>query len=124
MPIIAPLWGWLVGLLGSVVSAAATFFIGRVAIDRAFQYALITGFLVASASLFLALTLTVKAAILGARVAMPQSLGMATFFLPASISQILATVVTVRVSSAIYRWTVSTMSAYLPSRGNHRMMGI
>jgi len=114
MPLIAPLWAWLVGLLGSVVSSVATWFVGRMAFQQAMHYALVTGFLVAAASLFVALTITIKAAILGARVAMPQSLGIATFFLPASIGQILAFIVTARVSVALYRWTVRTMSAYLP----------
>jgi hypothetical protein len=124
MPVIAPLWAWLVGLLGSVVTAATTFWVGRVAIDRAFQYALVTAFIVASTGLFLALTLTIKAAILGARITMPQSLGAATFFLPGSTAQLFGLVVTLRVSASVYRWTVATMSAYLPAGGNHRMMGI
>jgi len=114
MPVIAPLWAWIVGLLGSLVSSVATWFVGRVAFERAMHYALVTAFIVASAGLFLTLTLAVKAAILGARVAMPQTLGMATFFLPGSIAQIFATIVTVRVAAGIYRWTVATLSAYLP----------
>jgi len=114
MPVIAPLWAWIVGLLGSLVSSVATWFVGRVAFERAMHYALVTAFVVSSAGLFLTLTLAVKAAILGARVAMPQTLGMATFFLPGSIAQIFATIVTVRVAAGIYRWTVATLSAYLP----------
>lgn len=123
MPI-AALWPWLVGLLGSVVSSLASWLIGRVAVDRALHYALVTGFVIASAALFLAMVLAVKALIFGARVAMPGSLGQATYFLPGSISQIFATIATARVSAAVYRWTVSTMSQYLPGKGDHRMMGI
>ena len=114
MPLIAPLWAWLVGLLGSVVSTAATWFVGRMAFAQAMHYALVTGFVVAAGALFVALTLAVKAAIFGTRVAMPNSLGVATFFLPASIGQIFAFIVTARVSVGLYRWTVSTMAAYLP----------
>lgn len=114
MPVIAPLWAWLVGLLGSLVTSVATWFVGRVAFEKAMQYALVTAFVVASAALFLTLTVSVKALVLGARVAMPQSLGLATFFLPASTAQIFAAIVTVRVGASIYRWTVATMSAYLP----------
>lgn len=124
MPVIAPLWGWLVGLLGSLVSSVATFFVGRMAFERAINYALITGFLVAAAALFLAVTLSIKAAILGARVSMPGTLGMATFFLPASISQIFAFIVTARVSASVYRWTVNTMAAYLPHNPRTGLGGV
>jgi len=124
MPVIAPLWAWIVGLLGSVVSSVATWLIGRMAFEKAINYALITGFLVAAAALFLAVTLSIKAAILGARVSMPGSLGMATFFLPASISQIFAFIVTARVSSSVYRWTVNTMAAYLPHNPRTGLGGV
>lgn len=116
MPLIGPLWSWLVGLLGSLVSSVATFLVARLAVERAFHYALVTGFLVATAALFLALTISVKALVFGARVAMPDTLGQATYFLPPSMAQIFATIVTARVSISVYRWTVATMSAYLPMR--------
>jgi len=124
MPVIAPLWAWLVGLLGSLVSSVATFLVGRMAFERAINYALITGFLVAAAALFLGVTVSIKVAILTARVSMPSSLGMATFFLPASISQILAFIVTARVSHAVYRWTVNTMAAYLPGNPRQGLGGV
>jgi len=124
MPVIAPLWAWIVGLLGSVVSSVATWLIGRMAFEKAINYALITGFLVAASALFLAVTLSIKAAILSARVSMPGSLGMATFFLPASISQIFAFIVTARVSVAVYRWTVNTMAAYLPHNPRTGLGGV
>lgn len=114
MPLIAPIWAWIVGLLGSVVTSVATWAIGRMAFEKAMHLALVSGFVAAVAVLFLALTLSLKALILGARVAMPNSLGMLTYFLPPSIGQIMATIVTARVSIGIYRWTVATMSAYLP----------
>lgn len=124
MPVIAPLWAWIVGLLGSVVSSVATWLIGRMAFEKAINYALITGFLVAAAALFVAVTLSIKAAILGARVAMPGSLGIATFFLPASVSQIFAFIVTARVSASVYRWTVNTMAAYLPHNPRTGLGGV
>lgn len=116
MPLIAPLWPWLVGLLGTLVTNVASWWLLRVAADRAFHYALVTAFLVASTGLFLTLTLTVKALILGARAAMPANMSAFTYFLPSDINVIFATIVTLRVSVAVYRWTVSTMSAYLPMR--------
>ena len=124
MPVIAPIWAWIVGLLGSVVSSVATWLIGRMAFEKAINYALITGVLVAAAALFVAVTLSIKAAILSARVAMPGSLGIATFFLPASISQIFAFIVTVRVSASVYRWTINTMAAYLPHNPRTGLGGV
>ena len=122
MPVVAALWGWLVSLFASSITALATWFMGRFAFETALRYTLITGFIGVAAALFLALTLSVKAAIFGARVAMPASLGMVTYFLPASISQIFAFIVTLRVSAALYRWTVSVMSAYLPSNPRHGLL--
>lgn len=119
---IAGIFPWLVGLLGSLVSSIATFLIGRVAVERAFQIALVSAFLVASAGLFVTLALGVKALLLGARVAMPGSLGQATYFLPASINLIFATIVTIRVGASVYRWTVATMAAYLPGNSTRHMM--
>lgn len=49
---------------------------------------------------------------------MPANMSAFTYFLPSDINVIFATIVTLRVSMAVYRWTVSTMSAYLPNVGN------
>lgn len=124
MPIVAPLWSWLVGLLGTLFTSVATWLMGRFAFERAISYALITAFLVAAAALFVTVTLAIKGALLAARVAMPATLGMATFFLPASIAQILAFVVTARVSFALYRWTVATMAAYAPHNPRTGLGGV
>lgn len=124
MPVVAPLWAWLVGLFGSLFTSFATWLMGRFAFERAVTYALVSAFLVAAAALFLALTLTVKALVLGARVSMPQTLGMATFFLPSSIAQILSAIVTVRVSMSLYRWTVNTMAAYIPHNPRTGLGGV
>jgi len=124
MPLLAPLWAWLVGLLGTLFSTVATWLIGRFAFERAVTYALITAFLVASSALFLAVTVAIKGALLAARITMPNSLGMATFFLPASISQILAFIVTARVSASVYRWTVSTMASYVPHNPRTGLGGV
>jgi len=124
MPVVGPIFAWFVGLLGSVVSAVGTWLVGRFAFERAITFALVTGFVVAAAALFVTLTLTVKAAVIGARVTMPGSLGMATFFLPPSIVQLIPVIVTARVSVALYRWTVNTMAAYLPHNPRTGLGGV
>ena len=121
IPVI-PLFGWIVGLLGSVVTSVGSFLVTRLAFDTAVRYTLVTGFLVASTALFLALTISIKTAVLAARVAMPNSLGAATFFLPGSIAQLFSLIVTVRVSAMVYSWTVSTMAAYLPANPRQGLM--
>lgn len=118
MPVIGPFFAWLVGLLGSVVSSVTTWLVAKMAYEKAVHYAMITAFVIAAFGLFLTLTLTVKALVLGARVAMPESLGQATYFLPASIGQIFGAIVTARVGLSLYQWTVSSMKAYVPSIGN------
>ena len=62
------------------------------------------------------MSLTIKALIIGAQIAMPSSLGMATYFLPHNINQVLGLIVTIRVSHALYRWTVATMAQYTPAK--------
>lgn len=115
-------FGWLIGLVTSSFTSFATWLIGRMAYEKAVQYALITAFLVAAATAMVTLSLAVKAAIFGLQVAMPNSLGLATYFLPSNINQIFAYIVTLRTSRFIYRWTVSTMSAYLPHDPKHGLM--
>lgn len=115
-------FAWLLGLVTSSFTSFATWLVARFAYEKAVQYALITAFLVAAATLMITLSLAVKAAIFGLQVAMPNSLGLATYFLPANINQIFAYIVTLRTSRFIYRWTVSTMSAYLPHDPKHGLM--
>lgn len=115
-------FAWLLGLVTSSFTSLATWLVARFAYEKAVQYALITAFLVAAATLMITLSLAVKAAIFGLQVAMPNSLGLATYFLPGNINQIFAYIVTLRTSRFLYRWTVSTMSAYLPHDPKHGLM--
>lgn len=116
------MWMWLVQALGWVVTTVATFFIEHVAYQVAVRYALVTAFLVASAALLVGLTLSMKALIFAARVAMPGSLGLVTYFLPSSLPTMFSFIVTFRLSVFIYRWTVATMASYLPSNPKHGLL--
>ena len=106
---------WLVGLFASAVGSLFTWLVTRFAFEKAIQSALITGFIVAATALFLGVTLSIKTLIFSARIFMPNSLGLATFFLPSNINTVFAIIFTARVSRSLYNWTVSVMSAYLPS---------
>ena len=107
---------WLLGLFGSTFATFTTWLIGRMVYEKAVRVALVTAFVVAAAGLTLTVSLTIKALIIGAQIAMPSSLGMATYFLPHNINQVLGLIVTIRVSHALYRWTVATMAQYTPAK--------
>lgn len=106
LPIAGGFFVWLVGLVGSAATAAFTWFATHTAYKMALHYARVVAFIIVAGSLFLALSLAIKAAILAARVAMPDSLGQATYFLPGNINTIFALFVTLRVSAALYQWTL------------------
>jgi len=106
LPIVGGVFVWLVGLVGSAATAAFTWFVTRETYKAALHYARVTAFIIVAGSMFLAVSLTIKAAIFAARVSMPQSLGMATYFLPGNINTVLAIFVTLRVSAALYAWTL------------------
>jgi len=113
---------WLVGLFGSSLGAIMTWLMARVVYEKALFLTTVTAFIIASGSLFVTLALGIKAAIFAARVAMPSSIGLATYFLPSNINSIMAIIVTLRVSIAIYRWTVKVMASYLPLPSNYGCM--
>ena len=115
LPIAGGFLGWLLGLFGSTFTTFTMWLIGKMVYEKAVRVALVTAFLVAAAALTLSVSLTIKALILGAQIAMPNSLGLATYFLPHNLNQILGLIVTIRVSAALYRWTVATMAAYTPT---------
>jgi len=123
LPIAGGLWAWFVGLFTSTFSAFTAWMIGKIAYEKAVQIALVTAFLVAAAALTVGVSLSIKALIIGARVAMPNSLGMATYFLPSNVNTVLSIIVTMRVSAALYRWTVATMGAYVPGNPNTGLVG-
>lgn len=106
LPIAGGLFAWLVGLVGSAASAAFTWFATHTAYKMALHYARVTAFILVAGGLFLALSLAIKTAILAARITMPDSLGQATYFLPSNINTIFALVVTLRVSAALYQWSI------------------
>lgn len=109
-------FAWFLGLAGSVFGTFTTWMIGRMVYEKAVRYALITAFLVAAAALTLTISLSIKAAIFAAQVFIPSPYNTFTYFLPHNVNQVFALIVTVRVSLMLYRWTVATMGAYVPTQ--------
>jgi FlaA1/EpsC-like NDP-sugar epimerase len=122
LPIVGGIFAWFVGLTTSAFTSFTTFLIGKMLYEKAVRYALITAFLVAAAALTVTTSLMLKATILGIQIAMPNSLGMVTYFLPSNINQIFGAIITIRLSTLLYRWTVNTMSAYVPNNPRHGLM--
>lgn len=114
LPVAGGLFAWLVGLFGSAIGGFATWLMQRFVYEKAIHYALVTAFLVAAAGMFLAVTLSVKAAVIAVQVGMPNSLAIVTYFLPGNLGQIIALLVTARLALNIYTWTTRVMAAYLP----------
>lgn len=112
------MWQWFITAMATLAGNVLDFFLKRFVLEKATQYTLITMYIGTVFALFLALTLSMKAMVLGARIWMPSTIGMVTWFLPKSLPQIFATIVTFRVSVAIYRWTIQVIGAYMPYRGS------
>lgn len=107
-------FAWFIGLFTTTFTSFAAWMIGRMVYARAVQYALITGFLVVAAGMTLGIAVTIKALIFAAQVALPNSLGLFTYFLPSNINIIFGLIVTIRVAHSLYRWSVTTLKYYIP----------
>lgn len=109
---------WLVTLLGAVVGRTFTLLFGVLSFALAQRIALVTGYILASAALFLAVSAAIKTAVLAVRVVMPPILVQATYFLPPSINSFVASIVVIRLTYFVWRWTTSNLAAYadVPNR--------
>jgi hypothetical protein len=107
-------WAWLVGLATSGFTSFVGWLAARMVYERAVQIALITAFVVAAAGLTVSLAVSIKAAVFAARMYMPSALTQMTYLLPANFNLVMSLLVTLRVSTALYRWTVTTMGYYVP----------
>lgn len=107
-------FAWFVGLFSTAFTSFATWLMTRFVFEKAARIALVTAFLVASAGILVTTSVGIKALAISAQYSMPSSLGMFTYFLPENINLIFSLIVTIRVWRITYRWTVQTMSSYLP----------
>lgn len=116
-------FAWFIQLFGTTFGALATWLTTKFIYERAIQITLVTAFLVAASGLFLTVSISIKTAVLALRMSMPPVMVMGTFFLPSNLNQIIATIVTIRVAVALYRWTVGVLAAYLPQSPNVGLFG-
>lgn len=109
-------FAWLFGLVTSSFTAFTTFLITKMVYEKAVQFAFVTAFLVAAGALTVSISLSIKATIIAAQIYLPPSMAVATYFLPNNVNQVMALIVTIRVSVSLYRWTVATLAAYVPTK--------
>jgi len=109
-------FAWLFGLVTSSFTAFTTFLITKMVYEKAVQFAFVTAFLVAAGALTVSISLSIKATIIAAQIYLPPPMAVATYFLPNNVNQVMALIVTIRVSVSLYRWTVSTLAAYVPTK--------
>ena len=116
LPVVA-LFPWLVGLFASTIGAVFSWFAGWFALRLAARLALVTAYVIAVAAITAGVALTVKALIMGIQVAMPLSLGAATFFLPNNINLIMGCYFSMRVTYFLFMWTRDRLTAYIRVTG-------
>lgn len=115
LPIAGGLFAWLLGLVISAFKAFTVWMMGHMLYQRTFKIALTTAFLVTISGFAVAVSLSIKMAILAIQYNMPQHMAMVTFFLPDNINTIMSVIFTSRVSLALYRWSVKFFTYYLPN---------
>lgn len=103
---------WITAVLGAAVSRMLGFAMVFVSYMMAKRIAIVTGYLLASAALFLGMSGAIKAVVLGLRVSMPPMMAAVTYFLPSNINSFIAALVTVRLTHFIWKWTQSNLSVY------------
>lgn len=110
-----PLAAWLVSVFGSALASMMSWLMARFAYETALRITLTTAFLATAAAMATALSLTIKAAVMSAAVGLPSFLLASLQFVPSNLNQVMAIVITIRISKFIYQWTVNGLSAYLPN---------
>lgn len=120
LPIVGGFFAWLVGLFSTSMGALLTWLMARMVYERALHIVLVTGFLVTASSLLVSLAIGVKAAVFGLQIGLPPAFAAGLYFLPSNTNVIFAAIVTIRVSVSLYRWTVATLSYYLPSAPGYK----
>lgn len=119
----APFFAWFVSLFGTTITTVFTWLTTKFVYERAVQIALVSAFVVTCTGAFLTVSLSIKAAVMAARVTLPPIMATGLMFLPPSLNQIIATIVTIRVARALHRWTVGVIAAYLPQSPNVGLFG-
>lgn len=110
VPVLA-FFPWLIGAFGSALGALFTWFAGFLALRIAARFAMVAGYVLAVATITATVAIAVKAIVYGAQMAMPLSLGAATYFLPNNINVIIGAYVSMRVTYYLAMWLKDRVTA-------------
>jgi hypothetical protein len=103
---------WIASILGAVVSRMLSWSMIFFSYVFAKRIAIASGFIAASAVMFLGMAAAIKAIVLTLRVTMPPILSASTYFLPANINFFIAALITVRMTHFIWRWSQANLAVY------------
>lgn len=102
----------VVGALGAVVTKVFELVYQFFAYKLAKRIAIGAGAITAAAALTLTMAQAIKAALLLARVSMPQFMAIATYFLPANINQIIAVGITIASARFLWSWSMKNLARF------------
>lgn len=107
-----PLMPIVISALGAVVTKVFGFFFEFLAYKLARNLAIGVAAVLAAAALTLAMAQGIKVAIMAARVALPPAFSAGLAFIPPNLNQVVALIITVRVSHFIWQWSMKNLSRY------------
>jgi len=107
-----PLMPLVVSALGAVVAKVFDFFYQFLAYKLARNLAIGTAAVVAAAAMTLAMAQTIKIALLTAKVLLPPAMSAGLAFLPPSINQFLAVIITIKTGHFIWQWSMKNLARY------------
>lgn len=107
-----PLMPLVVSALGAVVAKIFDFIYQFLAYKLARNLAIGVAAVISAATLTLAMAQAIKLAIMAARVALPPAFAAGLAFIPSNLNQVVALIITVRVSHFIWQWSMKNLSRY------------
>ncbi|WP_153132875.1 DUF5455 family protein [Dechloromonas hortensis] len=107
-----PLLPLVVSALGAVVAKVFDFLFTFLAYKLARNLAVGVAAVIAAAALTLAMAQGIKLLIMAARVSLPPAFAVGLAFIPPNLNQVVATIITIRVSHFIWQWSMKNLSRY------------
>lgn len=107
-----PLLPIVISALGAVVAKVFDFLYQFLAYKLARNLAVGVGAVVAAAALTLTMAQSIKVAVMAARAALPPAFAAGLAFVPPNVNQVIAIIITVRISHFIWQWSMKNLARY------------
>lgn len=107
-----PILPIVISALGAVVAKVFDFLYQFLAYKLARNLAVGVGAVVAAAALTLAMAQGIKVAVMAARVLLPPAYSAGLAFLPTNLNQVIALIVTIRISHFVWQWSMKNLARY------------